>query len=101
MSMNINKTQNGDKTFLALSGRLDTITAPQLEEVLLPELDNAKHVELDFAALDYVSSAGLRVLLLGSKTAKAKGAQMTIVHASSAITEIFEMTGFLNFLHIE
>ena len=99
--MNINKTQNGNKTFLALSGRLDTITAPKLEEVLISELDSAKHVELDFAELDYVSSAGLRVLLQGEKAAKAKGAQMTIVHASSAITEIFEMTGFLNFLHIE
>jgi len=101
MTININKTQSGDKTSLALSGRLDTLTAPQLTEVLIPELNSAKHVELDFAELVYMSSAGLRVLLLGANTAKDKGAQMTIIHVSSAIMEVFEMTSLLNVLHIE
>ena len=98
--MTINKTQNGDKTTLALSGRLDTTTAPQLQETLIPELDAAKQVELDFAELSYVSSAGLRVLLIGQKTAKAKDSSMTLCNVSGEIMEVFEMTGFADMLTI-
>ena len=99
--MNINKTQSGEKITLTLSGRLDTTTAPKLQEALIPEFDSAKHVELDFAGLAYVSSAGLRVLLMGEKTAKAKGAKMSLVNVSADIKEVFEMTGFSNVLTIE
>ena len=99
--MTINKTQNGDKTTFALSGRLDTTTAPQLQEALIPEFDNAKHIELDFAELAYVSSAGLRVLLMGEKTAKAKDGKQTLVNVSAEIMEVFDMTGFTGILHIE
>ena len=98
--MNINKTQNGDKTILILSGRLDTTTAPKLQEVLIPEFDNAKQVELDFSELAYVSSAGLRVLLMGEKAAKVKGASMTLVNVSAEIMEVFEMTGFADILTV-
>jgi len=98
--MNINKTQNGDKTVLVLSGRLDTTTAPKLQEVLIPEFDGAKNVELDFSELAYVSSAGLRVLLMGEKTAKAKSASMNLVNVSDEIMEVFEMTGFADVLTI-
>ena len=98
--MTINKTQNSDKTTFALSGRLDTTTAPQLQETLIPEFDAAKQVELDFAELSYVSSAGLRVLLMGQKTAKAKGGAMTLSHVSPEIMEVFEMTGFADMLTI-
>jgi len=101
MTININRIQSGDKTSITLSGRLDTITAPKLTEILIPEFDNAKQVELDCAELVYVSSAGLRVLILGEKTAKDKGAQMTIIHVSSAIMEVFEMTGLLDVLHLK
>jgi anti-anti-sigma factor len=99
--MNINKTQNGEKIIYTLSGRLDTTTAPKLQQILIPEFDNFKQVELDFAELAYVSSAGLRVLLMGEKTAKAKGGTMTLVNVSEEITEVFEMTGFSDILHIE
>jgi len=98
--MNINKTQNGEKTVLALSGRLDTTTAPKLQETLIPEFENAKCVELDFAELAYVSSAGLRVLLMGEKTAKAKGGKFRLVNVSEEIMEVFEMTGFADMLTI-
>ena len=99
--MNINKTQNGEKTTITLSGRLDTTTAPKLQESLIPEFDTAKHIELDFAELIYVSSAGLRVLLMGEKTAKAKGASMTFTGVSEEVMEVFEMTGFADMLSIE
>ena len=98
--MNINKTQSGEKTTLALSGRLDTTTAPKLQEALIPEFMTAKHVELDFAELVYVSSAGLRVLLMGEKAAKATGASMTLTGVSEEIMEVFEMTGFADMLTI-
>jgi len=99
--MNINKTQDGEKTTLVLSGRLDTTTAPKLQESLIPEFDTANQVELDFTDLIYVSSAGLRVLLMGEKTAKAKGASMTLVGVSEEVMEVFEMTGFADMLTIE
>jgi len=99
--MNINKTQNNGKTTLTLSGRLDTTTSPALLETLINELEEAKNVELDFAAVAYVSSAGLRVLLLGEKTAKANGGRLTLLNVSEEILEVFEMTGFADMLKIE
>ena len=96
--MNINKTLENGKVIFSLDGRLDTTTAPQLQEILIPTFDETKHIELDFAQLAYVSSAGLRVLLMGLKTAKAKGASMTISHVSQEIMEVLEMTGFSDML---
>ena len=98
--MNINKTQGDDKTTLTLSGRLDTTTAPQLQEALIPEFDNTKNIELNFTDIDYVSSAGLRILLMGINAAKAKGASMVLCGVSEEIMEIFEMTGFSDILTI-
>lgn len=99
--MTISKTQTEGKTVLALSGRLDTVTSPQLQESLMTEIEASEHVELDFAELAYVSSAGLRVLLTGQKTAKAKNAVMTVRNVSAEIMEVLEMTGFTNILNIE
>ena len=98
--MNINKTQDGEKTTFTLSGRLDTTTAPKLQDTLLPEFDTAKHVELNFTELTYISSAGLRVLLMGEKAAKSKGGSMTLTGVSEEIMEVFEMTGFADMLTI-
>ena len=98
--MNIKKTQSGEKITLALSGRLDTTTSSKLQEALIPEFDTVKHLELDFTGLIYVSSAGLRVLLMGEKTAKAKGASMTLTGVSEEIMEVLEMTGFADMLTI-
>ena len=99
--MNINRTQNGDKIILALSGRLDTTTAQKLDETLIPEFKNTKNVELNFSELAYISSAGLRVLLFGAKAAKANNSNFTIVNVSQEIMETFQMTGFLDILNIK
>jgi anti-anti-sigma factor len=99
--MIITKNQSEEKLVLSLEGRLDTVTAPDLQEQLIPEFDKTKHIQLDFKQLVYVSSAGLRVLLIGTKTAKAKGGKMSLVNVSAEIKEIFEMTGFSGILTID
>ena len=98
--MTINKTLENGKLTLALDGRLDTTTAPKLQDALIPAFDEAKEIILDFTKLAYVSSAGLRVLLLGQKTAKAKGASMIVSGVSGEIMEVFDMTGFSDMLKI-
>ena len=98
--MKIQKTQDGEKLTFALEGRLDTTTAPQLQDALIPAFDEAGDVVLDFASLAYVSSAGLRVLLMGQKTAKAKGVAMTLTSVPPEIMEVFEMTGFNSIFNI-
>ena len=99
--MTINKTQENGKLTLALEGRLDTTTSSKLENALIPAFDEAKEITLAFAKVEYVSSAGLRVLLMGQKEAKKKGASMTLTGVSEDIMEVFEMTGFADMLTIE
>ena len=98
--MTITRTQDGTTLTLALNGRLDTTTAPQLQEVLLPAFDGSGTVKLDFSELAYISSAGLRVLLLAQKTAKAKSASFQIGGVSPDVMEVLEMTGFSDILTI-
>ncbi|MBR0168003.1 MAG: STAS domain-containing protein [Synergistaceae bacterium] len=100
MSMTIGKESSGDKLTLALSGRLDTTTAPQLEAELNSSLDGVKELVFDMKDLEYISSAGLRVLLKAQKTMNKQGS-MTIRNTSSEIMEIFEVTGFDEILSIE
>lgn len=98
--MQITKTQEGNKLTLALDGRLDTTTAPQLQDILIPAFNDAKNIGLDFTKLAYVSSAGLRVLLMGQKEAKKIGGHMTLFGVSEDIMEVFDMTGFADMLTI-
>jgi anti-sigma B factor antagonist len=98
--MEVTKTQCGGKVTFAVSGRLDANAAPDFQAELIPAFDGANFVELDFSALTYVSSAGLRVLLLGEKTAKSKGAAMSLRNVSQDIKEVFDMTGFSDILNI-
>ena len=98
--MKIDKKQEDGKIILVLDGRLDTTTAPKLQEVLIPVFDEASDVTLDFANLAYISSAGLRVLLMGEKTSKTKDAKMIITNVSEEIMDVFEMTGFNDMLEI-
>jgi len=98
--MTITKMQDNGKITLALEGRLDTTTSPQLEEAITSAFDASKDVELDFSLLIYVSSAGLRVLLIGMKTAKAKGVEFSLTGVSKEIMEVLEMTGFSDMLKI-
>ena len=98
--MIINKIQKNEKIIIAIDGRLDTTTSPQLQDVLIPLLEDETQVEIDFTQLVYVSSAGLRVLLMGQKVAKANGASMTVTGISEEIMEVFDMTGFSDMLTI-
>ncbi len=100
MSMTIRKEAAGDKLTLALSGRLDTTTAPQLETELNATLDGVKELVFDMKDLEYISSAGLRVLLKAQKTMNKQGS-MIIRNTGSEIMEIFEVTGFDEILSIE
>lgn len=98
--LNINKTTDDSTLTLELTGRLDTTTAPQLEAALKSSLGNAKSLIFDFSALDYLSSAGLRVLLAAQKVMSKQG-QMTVRGVNDTIMEVFEITGFVDILTIE
>ncbi len=98
--LSINKTIENEKAVFALEGRLDTTTAPAFENQLRESLDGVTDLTLDFEKLDYISSAGLRVLLAAQKTMNRQG-QMRLVHVGEIITEIFEVTGFSDILTIE
>ncbi len=98
--MNINKNQNGKALNIALEGRLDTTTAPELEAELKTALEGIEDLTFDFEALEYVSSAGLRVLLSAQKVMNRQG-KMTVKKVKPEIMEIFEVTGFVDILNIE
>ena len=98
--MNITKQQNGRELILALEGRLDTVTSPQLEAELKASLDGADSLILDFSRLDYISSAGLRVLLSAHKTMAPKGG-MKVTHVNEIVREVFDVTGFSDILTVE
>ena len=98
--LNINKTENASELTFTLAGRLDTTTAPELEKELKESLDGVTELVIDMTALDYISSAGLRVLLSAQKTMNKQG-EMTVTGVSETIMEIFEVTGFSDILTIE
>ena len=98
--MTISKNQNGTVLEIALEGRLDTMTAPELEAELNNTLQNADSLVLDFSKLEYISSAGLRVLLSAHKAMSNKGG-MKIMNVNEIVREVFEVTGFADILIIE
>ena len=98
--MNILKTKNADSLYIEVSGRLDSVTAPEFEASVKPDLDGVKDLALDFKSLDYISSAGLRVLLMMQKHINGHGT-MKIMNVSEPIKEVFDMTGFTDILSIE
>ncbi len=98
--MTINKTANGNELVIALEGRLDTTTAPQLDDELKTALTGVQDLKFDFSKLEYISSAGLRVLLSAQKVMNKQGS-MVIKNVNEEIQEIFEVTGFVDILTIE
>ncbi len=98
--MTILQTKNEKMLTIALEGRLDTTTAPELEAVLNDALAGVEELTFDFEKLDYISSAGLRVLLAAQKTMNRQGS-MKVIHANEMILEIFEVTGFADILTVE
>ncbi|WP_414469033.1 STAS domain-containing protein [Methanobacterium sp. ACI-7] len=98
--MDINKTLEEEKLIIRLKGRLDTATAPKLEQELKNDLTGIEELVLDFKDLQYISSAGLRVVLSTQKTMNKQG-NMVITNVNDLIMEVFETTGFVNILTIE
>lgn len=98
--MTIEKKINGSELSITLSGRLDTITAPELEAELKGCIGGVETLVFDFAALSYLSSAGLRVLLAAQKIMNKQG-QMIVRNVNETIMEIFDITGFSDILTIQ
>ena len=98
--MKIDKNLDGAKLTIALQGRLDTMTAPELEKEVQGSLDGVADLVFDLAQLEYVSSAGLRVLLAAQKLMNKQGS-MVVKNANEQIMEVFEVTGFTDILNIE
>lgn len=98
--MTIDSKRDGTALMLSVAGRLETATAPQLEEVLINSLEGITALTFDFHELEYISSAGLRVVLLAVKKMKRYGLPV-VKGANEIVKEVFEVTGFSDFLKIE
>ena len=98
--LNIKKTIENGKAVFALDGRMDTTTAPELELALNEAYENVSELTLDMENLDYISSAGLRVLLSAQKKMSMRG-EMKLIHVKEIVMEVFEVTGFSDILTIE
>ena len=98
--MTIEKNLNGTELTITIAGRLDTTTAPQLEAEFKQSINGVEKLVLDFTALEYLSSAGLRVLLAAQKVMNKQG-EMIIKNVNDTINEIFEVTGFIDILTVE
>lgn len=98
--MTIEIRRNAEETIVEVSGRLDTITAPSLDKTINEDIDGTKYLVLDFANLEYISSAGLRVLLAAQKKMQRIGS-MKVKNVCTSVMEVFEITGFADILEIE
>lgn len=98
--MTIEKITNGNELTIQVEGRLDTVTAPVLEKEIKENVESVEKLVLDFAALDYISSAGLRVVLAAQKIMNKQG-EMVVKNVNETVNEIFEITGFCDILTIE
>ena len=99
--MTITKTLEGSVLTIALEGRLDTQTSPELEKVLDSSLDSVESLRFDFTGLEYISSAGLRVLLSSQRTMNRQNGNMVVSNVNSNIMDVFQVTGFEDILTIE
>lgn len=98
--MTLNKTLNGSSLTISVEGRLDTVTSPELEAFVSENLEGVTELTFDFTNLEYISSAGLRVLLSSQKKMNTKG-KMKVTGVNETVNEIFEVTGFSDILTIE
>ena len=99
--MNISETRSGDVIQIKIDGRVDTTSSPQLQNAILQAFQKGSKLVLDFSEVECVSSAGLRALLIGQKTANSKGGSMTLGNVADAVLQVFKMSGFSGILHIE
>ena len=98
--MTIEIKRNAEETIIELVGRIDTTTAPALDKAISSDIEGAKKLVIDFKSLEYISSAGLRVLL-GAQKKMQKVGTMKLVNVCEEVMEVFEMTGFSDILTIE
>ena len=98
--MNIEMKRNAEVTTIEIAGRLDTTTAPVLDKTINEDMEGTKDLILDLKGLEYISSAGLRVLLSAQKKMMKIGS-MKVVNVGEAVMEVLEMTGFADILEIE
>lgn len=98
--MNIVKATDNNGVTLSPDGRVDTLSAPQLQSAILQAFQSEKRITLDFSKVAYISSAGLRVLLIGQKTAAAKGGSLTLRNVPEIVMNVLDMSGFSNILNI-
>ena len=98
--MTIEKKMNGESVVIVVTGRLDTQTAPELEKELEAIFTGLKELTFDMSRLEYISSAGLRVILKAQKIMNAQGS-MKLTDVNDSIMEVFDITGFLDILTIE
>lgn len=91
--MDINTTQDGNKATLVLNGKLSVATSPDLESAIQGLPATVNEFEIDLSNLEYISSAGLRVLVSTEKTAAQRGGKMTLLHPNEEVAEVFDMTG--------
>lgn len=99
--MDVKELKRDDRIVLDISGRVDAASSSMLQNAILLAFQKMKTVELDFANVAYIASAGLRALMIGQKTANAKGGSMPLKNVSEMVMEVFEMTGFCDILTIE
>lgn len=99
--MQITETRENEVITIAIEGRVDTNTSPQVQDAILKSFQKVNQVVLDFSQCSYVSSAGLRALLIGQKTASSKKGTMKLVNVPDILMNILQMSGFVNILTIE
>ena len=99
--MRITAQNSESEIRLLIQGRIDTSTSAELQDTIMKSFQKVKHVILDFEEVAYISSAGLRALLLGHKSAIAKGGSLKILHISDVVREVLQVTGFLKILNVE
>ena len=98
--LNIEKTRDGDKMVITVEGKIDTTSAPEFEKAVKGEIEEIRELTIDLGKLEYISSAGLRVLLASQKIMNKQG-NMVVKNPNDVIMDIFEMTGFADLLNIE
>lgn len=99
--MDINEIKEGDLLRIVLSGRIDTATAPKFQEAILKAFQKTNNLILDFEKVDYISSAGLRALLLGQKTAMSKQATMKLINVGDVVMQVLKISNFISMLTVE
>ena len=99
--MTINEKIESDKIVLEVEGKVDRLTTQQLQDAILLALQKMRQLEIDFGGVNYISSAGLRALLMGQKTAQSKQGRMYLTKVTEPVKEIFNITGFRSFLEIQ